>query len=65
MLVHDIKERPLLHLFEGGKFAAKKIKVTVDKRGEGLDLVTFLTDTIKIDYLFLALKNKSFARKAL
>ena len=35
MLVHDIKERPLLHLFEGGKFAAKKIKVTVDKRGEG------------------------------
>ena len=26
ILVDDIKERPLLHLVEGGKFAAKKIK---------------------------------------
>ena len=34
ILVDDIKERPLLHLVEGGKFAAKKIKARADKRRE-------------------------------
>ena len=34
VLVDDIKERPLLHLVEGGKFAAKKIKARADKGRE-------------------------------
>ena len=34
ILVDDIKERPLLHLVEGGKFAAKKIKGRADKGRE-------------------------------
>ena len=34
ILVDDIKERPLLHLVEGGKFAAKKIKARADKGRE-------------------------------
>ena len=34
ILDDDIKERPLLHLVEGGKFAAKKIKARGDKGRE-------------------------------
>ena len=34
ILDDDIKERPLLHLVEGGKFAAKKIKARADKGRE-------------------------------
>ena len=34
ILVDDIKERPLLSLVEGGKFAAKKIKARADKGRE-------------------------------
>ena len=34
ILVDDIKERPLLPLVEGGKFAAKKIKARADKGRE-------------------------------
>ena len=34
ILVDDKKERPLLHLVEGGKFASKKIKERADKGRE-------------------------------
>ena len=34
ILVDDIKERPLLHLVEVGKFASKKIKARADKGRE-------------------------------
>ena len=34
ILVDDIKERPLIPLVKGGKFAAKKIKARADKGRE-------------------------------
>ena len=52
MLVHDIKERPLLHLFEGGKFAAKKIKTRADK-GREMKEEDISRDYISGDPLYL------------
>jgi len=51
-LVDDIKERPLLHLVEGGKFAAKKIKARADK-GREMKEEDISRDYISGDPLYL------------
>ena len=59
ILVDDIKERPLLPLVEGGKFAAKKIKARPDK-GREMKEEDISPDYISGDPLYLESDDKNF-----